>query len=460
MAQSPDLEFITIKNNVQVGVSKSLNLITSYVLKEQGDWFEDEIEFIRHFIKPGMHVIDIGANHGVYALTMANLVGPKGHVWAIEPDPIPMGRLRASVLQNNFSNITLIEAGLSNHDGRAPLFTSGHSELNTLTPTTNRTTCEIVLKTLDGCRTEFGMNGIDYIKLDAEGEEKRILEKASILLSNESPLIMFELKHGDQINLPLVEQFSSLGYDCYRLVPGLNLLVPFTPETGLDGFLLNLFACKKERAQKLEADGFLAQKISQNVIATNGDQAIWQNYLAQFPYAQLLMQEWQYGPKERGWETYEHALYCYVRAHGLDSSPQERFLFLQDSLQLLSELMPDLMSFARSQTLARVAWEIGMRSTAVNALSIMIKMFREKQELKLDEPFLCVCPSYDRIEIQPKLFNWCFASILEQHETLRSFSTFFADPVMSNLETFATLGIPSDQMNNRLRLVKQRSLKP
>jgi len=31
------------------------------------------------------HVIDIGANYGVYALSMAQAVGPAGRVWAFEP---------------------------------------------------------------------------------------------------------------------------------------------------------------------------------------------------------------------------------------------------------------------------------------------------------------------------------------------------------------------------------------
>ena len=31
------------------------------------------------------HVIDIGANYGVYALSMARAVGPAGRVWAFEP---------------------------------------------------------------------------------------------------------------------------------------------------------------------------------------------------------------------------------------------------------------------------------------------------------------------------------------------------------------------------------------
>ena len=68
---------VTLKlvDGVRIVVPDSLNLITTYVLREQEDWFEDEIKFLRHLIKPGQRVIDIGANYGVYTLAMAKLVG-------------------------------------------------------------------------------------------------------------------------------------------------------------------------------------------------------------------------------------------------------------------------------------------------------------------------------------------------------------------------------------------------
>ena len=67
---------LTMVDEVRVVVPDSLDLITPYVLLEQQDWFEDEIKFLRHLLQPGQKVIDIGANYGVYALSMAQAVGP------------------------------------------------------------------------------------------------------------------------------------------------------------------------------------------------------------------------------------------------------------------------------------------------------------------------------------------------------------------------------------------------
>jgi protein O-GlcNAc transferase len=71
-------ETIKIVNDVHVTIPSSLQLMTPYVLHEQGDWFEDEIKFLRTFIKPGMGIIDIGANYGLYTLTIAKIVGDNG----------------------------------------------------------------------------------------------------------------------------------------------------------------------------------------------------------------------------------------------------------------------------------------------------------------------------------------------------------------------------------------------
>jgi hypothetical protein len=71
-------------DGARIVVPDSLDLITCYVLREQQDWFEDEIKFLRKLLWPGQQVIDIGADLGVYALSMARTVGPTGPVWTFE----------------------------------------------------------------------------------------------------------------------------------------------------------------------------------------------------------------------------------------------------------------------------------------------------------------------------------------------------------------------------------------
>ncbi|HSM98581.1 MAG TPA: FkbM family methyltransferase, partial [Gallionella sp.] len=203
--------------------------MTTFILQEQHDWFEDEIKFLRHCIKPGMRIIDIGANYGLYTLTCAKIVGASGRVWAFEPTQATATCLKMSISENQFSNIELIQSGLSNRLGKARLYTSPNSELNSLSrgPASTDQFEEISLLTLDYCTSKFGWERIDFIKLDAEGEEINILESGKESLASLSPLIMFELKHARNINHPLINRFKDMGYDSYRLIPGLNVLIPF-----------------------------------------------------------------------------------------------------------------------------------------------------------------------------------------------------------------------------------------
>ena len=66
---------IRICGDVDIVVPDQVQLMTTYVLREQEDWFEDEIKFLRSYLRAGMHAVDIGANYGLYALSIARCVG-------------------------------------------------------------------------------------------------------------------------------------------------------------------------------------------------------------------------------------------------------------------------------------------------------------------------------------------------------------------------------------------------
>jgi protein O-GlcNAc transferase len=187
---------VELVDGVRVVVPDSLNLITSYVLREQNDWFEDEIKFLRHLIQPGQRVIDIGANCGVYTLTMAKLVGPTGRVWAFEPASATANLLAAGITANEFTNVELIRSAVSNVPGTAQLSLHENSELNELVRDATApggATETVSCVTVDDSRDIHGWKDIDFWKIDAEGEEVNIVRGGASFLAAESPLIQYEI---------------------------------------------------------------------------------------------------------------------------------------------------------------------------------------------------------------------------------------------------------------------------
>ena len=232
-----DATVLNLVDGVQVVVPDSLDLITPYVLREQLDFFEDELRFVRRLLQPGHKVVDIGANYGVYTLPMAKRVGATGHVWAFEPTSSTAGFLRRGIAANGFEQVTLEQKAVSSTSGSGQLAIQGQSELNSIvhgeSPAAATETVSLV--TLDESMDRYRWVDIELIKIDAEGEECNIVKGGRRFFADLSPLVQYEIrKGGDEVNIQLIHDFASLAYESYRLVPALNMLVPLHADLPLD----------------------------------------------------------------------------------------------------------------------------------------------------------------------------------------------------------------------------------
>ena len=336
---------LTLVDGVRIVVPDTVHLITPYVLFEQHDWFEDELRFLRRMLRPGQKVIDVGANYGVYTLSMAQAVGPGGSVWAFEPASSTAAFLTQGVAANKFSHIIIERNALSSACGSAQLALNDHSELNALVrneqPTQSTETVPVV--TLDDCLRRYGWTDIDFIKIDAEGEETNILEGGRRFFGDLSPLIQYEVKVGTDVHMGLVRDFAALGYDSYRLVPALDLLVPFNDDSAPDDYLLNLFCCKRDRAAQLMRQGFLIDSTSSTARASTrppneaiyGDeQYSWRRVIGKMPYGARLTRVWENATAAEGGASNIQALAAYAMSRDPARSSSERWQALQTSFLL------------------------------------------------------------------------------------------------------------------------------
>lgn len=451
-------------DGVRVVVPDSLNLITPYVLLEQQDWFEDEIKFLRHLLQPGQKVIDVGANYGVYTLSMARTVGTAGCVWAFEPASGTAKLLAESIAVNGFPQIVLERSALSDTCGTAQLSLNENSELNALVhggPPTGSSE-NVSLLTLDECLNRYGWRDIDFLKIDAEGEESNILKGGERFFAELSPLVQYEIKAGADLHLELVQDFAALGYDSYRLVPGQNLLVPFERGSSPDGYLLNVFSCKPDRAGQLAAAGFLVHRaaLAATKIADPGPIGTghgWRRTIAKLPYGERLACLWEQtmAAGNRGEVDSALALYALGRDSSLPSA--ERFAALEAGFKLFKTLCERQPSGLRLASLARVARDYGARSLAVSALQQLVNGIARHNRMDPTEPFLAPGERFDSVPPGDAIADWVLAGALEEHERLGLFSSFYAGPAARRrLEAILALGFGGAEMQRRLRLLQKR----
>lgn len=464
-------------DGVRIVVPDSLDLITTFVLREQEDWFEDEIKFLRFLIQPGQTAIDIGANYGVYTLTIANLVGPTGHVWAFEPASSTAALLADSISTNNFSHVTLICSALSNKVGTARLALNNHSELNELVRDEQFAGASetVPLTTLDHAMASYAWKDIDFIKIDAEGEEANILLGGTSFLKDQSPLIQYEIKAGNDLHLDLVRQFSELGYQSYRLVPGLNTLIPFNENDPIDDFLLNLFCCKPDRAGHLASQGFLVDLETHHAsshakdaylnlhMSSADDPHGWHEELIKHPYGKLLAKQWvehSVEMEENGQPNeIDEPLYLYALSRNQSLPMPERFAYLEASFFNLRQLCENQPTYLRLSSLARVASDYGARIIANNALEQLCNNIFKQQSVNTVEPFLAPGKRYELIppNTLDSIWNWIASAALEELIRTQAFSSYYTGlPSLQNLKILLKLEFASDEMKRRHDLMEQR----
>ncbi len=193
--------------------------------------------------RPICAVLDVGANYGYCAITLAVALKKKCRVLAIEPDAENFARLKRHVDWNGLQNVvTCHELALSDTPGTAamnkPAGNSGHAHI--VPEGTNGRT---VVTTLDAFSEEQGIDRLNALLLDVEGYEDRALRGAAKMLERFRPLVVVELWSPamQQQNSSVEAVASVLGEQGYRLYyPHRRQLVPLaalpTGDTGIYAF--------------------------------------------------------------------------------------------------------------------------------------------------------------------------------------------------------------------------------
>jgi len=175
-----------IVDTTDVGLSSHLLL--------DGYWEMWLTELLTRLIKPGMKVVDVGANLGYFSLLMADLVGPGGHVHAFEPNTDLARRMAQSLAINGFEGIaTVHEQALADSETDVLLIVptdepkNGHL-LPADHPVSGDTTTESRLMRTRRLDSYAELLDADFIKIDADTSELAIWHGMAGILATRRPL--------------------------------------------------------------------------------------------------------------------------------------------------------------------------------------------------------------------------------------------------------------------------------
>lgn len=137
-------------------------------------------------IGPGDIVVDIGAHVGVFSLFAAGRGAAR--VIAFEPSAVNAAYFRRNVAQNNLTGVELVEAAVGASAGTTDLTMSRWSVGNVVpsnivdagTGDADAQTIAVNSTSLERILTDYGIDRIDYLKIDSEGSEGTILGAANI----------------------------------------------------------------------------------------------------------------------------------------------------------------------------------------------------------------------------------------------------------------------------------------
>lgn len=438
---------VELADGTLVSVEPSLTTISSYVLLEQEDWFEKEIAFVRRMLQPGMTIIDVGANIGIYSLVMARAVGPSGAVLAVEPLDAPRRHIERGINLNRLTNVTVIAAAVADTSGVGHMRLDLDTEMASLSAETDTFGKRVEVTTLDRLAAALAAPP-DFIKIDAEGAERLVIAGGAECLRLNSPLLMLEIRNGGVVNSALLADLVQLGFGLYTALPDGQGLVPHTISAQLDEYELNVFACKADRACALAERGLLTNVRERPFHADLPSIGEALTAIGRSPFAGGFPELFEIMPPLA--DDYGAVLAAWSCWQSTSRPLANRYSSLKDAYNRLAEILPSAPSPARLATMMRISAAVGQRSVTVRAAGVLFE-YAGQESLRLDEPFLPPHPRYDAIPPAADIRQWLLAAAGEQYEQSRVFSSAYS-PMWPGVRAICRSGYVSTEMFRRLAL--------
>lgn len=193
--------------------------------KTQAIWTEN--------LTPGKVFYDVGSHIGVFAVSGARLVGPKGAVYAFEPDPANVRLIKENANRNSLP-VDVTAAAAWKFSGKlqfaqAPGSDPGRMGGHLVSEEAESSTISVNAVCLDDfAQTHRPPN---FIKLDVEGAEAEVIEGARNTILEHKPNLLIEIHNEDALRR-VSALLAEYGYNFECVIQGDRQYLA-TPKSGV-----------------------------------------------------------------------------------------------------------------------------------------------------------------------------------------------------------------------------------
>ena len=146
-------------------------------------------------LRAGDRVWDVGANIGYLALVAARIVGPGGHVLAIEPDPECAAAIRRNAALNGLAGIEVAEAAADATSGTGELVVVRDRLWTRLASVGDHHQAQRRMSVRTLALDDIDGPPPTLVKIDVEGAELEVVTGMARLLREARPIVVCEM-HG------------------------------------------------------------------------------------------------------------------------------------------------------------------------------------------------------------------------------------------------------------------------
>ncbi|MCP3990234.1 MAG: FkbM family methyltransferase [Actinomycetia bacterium] len=184
-------ELITFRG-VVLRIAQRDRTITPTLLT--GQYERAELDLLDSLLEPGMTIVDVGANNGVYTCIASQLVGHSGKVVSIEPISENLTALRESVALNQpaTENVTIIPVAAGATSGTVRIYLDDQNSGTHSAGGVGDCWEDVTVRPVDEIVAELGLSSVDLIKIDVEGYEEQVLVGAARTIERFAPAILCE----------------------------------------------------------------------------------------------------------------------------------------------------------------------------------------------------------------------------------------------------------------------------